>query len=149
MTPDELRAIGRQLYGDRWQTTLSRAVGISDRHMRRMVAGTAPIAPGLAREIRSLSEWPRDEWIVSVVPGGREYVAHLLRPRFVARVVAVDADGLPRPEEEPADVLTGITHSGRDYVLCEIVWTDNPPTGDALLDLFAEANLALDRRDEE
>lgn len=149
MTPDELRHIGRTLYGDRWQTALSRAVGISDRHMRRMVAGTAPIAPGLAREIRSLSEWPRDEWIVSVVPGGREYVSHLLRPRFVARVVAVDSDGLPRPEEEPADVLTGITYSGRDYVLCEIVWIDNPPNTDALLKLFEEAEAALEQRDEE
>ena len=41
MTPSEtLTLVGRSLYGDRWQTDLAGALNVSDRTMRRWVAGT-------------------------------------------------------------------------------------------------------------
>ena len=49
------------------------------------------------------------------------------RPRFIARVVACDDQGLPETSEHPADILTGIIYSGDGYVLAEIVWIDPPP----------------------
>lgn len=58
----------------------------------------------------------RDEWLIGDALGldgkRREYVVHLQPPRFVARVVACDDDGLPEPPERPADILTGMVYTG-------------------------------------
>lgn len=43
---DLLESIGQALYGERWQTGMSRDLEISDRQMRRWVAG-AKIPPGV------------------------------------------------------------------------------------------------------
>lgn len=43
MTYPQLRVVGEALFGPRWQSELARALGISDRHMRRWVqAGEIP-----------------------------------------------------------------------------------------------------------
>lgn len=39
MTPTDLRMIGECLYGELWQSQLARALGISDRTMRRWAIG--------------------------------------------------------------------------------------------------------------
>lgn len=141
MTVDELRAIGLAAFGVEWQSPLARAIGISPRHMRRLAAGTVPIGDGIAADIRRVlgaedradPDWPRDAWIVGDAPvegdtgARREYVVHLKHPRFIARVVAVDDDGLPERREQPADIVTGITYASGDYVIAEIVWIDPPP----------------------
>ncbi len=136
MTIDELRAIGLAAYGVNWQSPLARAIGISPRHMRRLIAGESPITEGIAADIRRAlgatavdPDWPRDKWIIGDAPAEadtkarREYLVHTRRPRFVARVVMVDDDGEP----EPADVITGVVYASEDYVLSEIVWIDPPP----------------------
>lgn len=53
MTPDTLASIGRALYGARWQSDLARALDVSDRQLRRWVAG-ATIPPGVADDCRAL-----------------------------------------------------------------------------------------------
>jgi len=53
-TPDELAATGRALYGDRWQTALAQDLGVSDRTMRRWLAGEFHIPPAVATELRAV-----------------------------------------------------------------------------------------------
>ena len=43
MTPALLRKVGECLYGTRWQSELARALGVTDRTMRRWVNGTHAI----------------------------------------------------------------------------------------------------------
>ena len=58
MTPTELRAAGRLLYGDRWQTPLARALGVNPRTVRGWFSGRRP-SPDPERiraELRQLLE---------------------------------------------------------------------------------------------
>jgi hypothetical protein len=54
LTPADLEKIGRALYGEQWQTPLSRDLGMSDRSLRYLADGTRPIHPQLAAELGSL-----------------------------------------------------------------------------------------------
>ena len=54
MTPDELAAVGRALYGDRWQTQIASDLGVADRTVRRWVANETSIPDGIASDLRSL-----------------------------------------------------------------------------------------------
>jgi hypothetical protein len=51
-----LRDIGEKLYGPRWQTDLSADLSVSDRSMRRWVAGEDPIPRGVWNDLRLLVE---------------------------------------------------------------------------------------------
>lgn len=94
------------------------------------------------------SPFPRDEWVVGDAVTGdgqrREYIVHLQDPRFVARVVEIDGEGLPLPEHEPADITTGITYQAFEgTLLCEIEWWDQPKAGQITMLMEAAAD-ALD-----
>jgi hypothetical protein len=54
MIPDQLAAVGRALYGERWQTSLAADLHIADRTMRRWLAGETSIPHGLKNELRAL-----------------------------------------------------------------------------------------------
>jgi plasmid maintenance system antidote protein VapI len=54
MTADELREIGEELYGPRWQTKLARALPVSPRAVRYWLAGQRGISRPMAKLIRSL-----------------------------------------------------------------------------------------------
>ena len=54
MTPADLAAAGRLLYGDAWQMPLARALGVDRRTVGRWAAGSAPIPGGVADEIAAL-----------------------------------------------------------------------------------------------
>ena len=54
MTPVLLHNVGAALYGPRWQSELARALGVSDRTVRRWAAGTHPIPAGLYLELLRL-----------------------------------------------------------------------------------------------
>lgn len=54
MTLDDLRAAGQALYGPAWQSALSRDLHVSDRTMRRWVAGTHAIPETLRGEVVAL-----------------------------------------------------------------------------------------------
>jgi plasmid maintenance system antidote protein VapI len=56
MTPEELTAIGEQLYGARWKARLARALPVSNRTVRYWVSGKRAIRPVIAARIRSLLE---------------------------------------------------------------------------------------------
>lgn len=49
-----LVAAGEALYGPRWQSDLARDLGVSDRTMRRWVAGANATPPGLVDDLRRL-----------------------------------------------------------------------------------------------
>ena len=54
MTPTQLEQAGAVLFGPRWQTDLARALGVSDRSMRRWANGANPLPDGLRAEILEL-----------------------------------------------------------------------------------------------
>ena len=53
MTSDLLRRIGEALFGPRWQSELTRELGVADRTMRRWVAGEG-IPEGEAADLSHL-----------------------------------------------------------------------------------------------
>lgn len=122
-----------------WQSAIAHRLGVEPRTVRRWLAEDSAPAWVEARFAEwlgatALAPWPRDEWLIGDSLGGdnkrREYVAHLQPPRFVARIVACDDEGLPEASEEPADILTGTVYSSGDYVLAEIVWIDEVAPGE-------------------
>ena len=154
MTADEFTstaiALLRSSVG--WQSAIARRLDVEPRTVRRWLAAGA--IPGWAEtklgEMIGKSEaagaWPRDEWIVGDAPARREYVYHARPPRFLARIVACDADGLPEASEEPADVVSGVVYSSGDYILAEIVWIDEVAPGEIVKWLEAAAQ-AIDSLD--
>lgn len=151
MTADEFTASSIALLRSAvgWQSAIARRLGVEARTVRRWLAdGAAPAwVDGRFAEwlgAMTLAPWPRDEWLIGDAFGGdgkrRAYVSHLQPPRFVARIVVCDGDGLPEPSEEPADILTGTVYSSEDYVLAEIVWIDEVATGEIVKWLEAAAD---------
>ena len=55
MTPDQLRAAGEALYGNRWQRQLSAELGIAERTMRRWLAGRFAIPADVATRIKAIA----------------------------------------------------------------------------------------------
>ena len=132
-----------------WQTAIARRLGVEPRTVRRwLAAGATPewVDEKFAawKGLADLSPWPRDEWMLGdarMVNGGRrEFIAHMQPPRFFARVVAVDDDGIPEPAEQPADTLSGVVYASGDYVLCEVDWVDQPTPGEVAKWLEAAAD---------
>jgi hypothetical protein len=52
--PDELREIGEQLNGPKWQSKLAKALPVSPRAVRYWLSGERLIRPVIAERIRSL-----------------------------------------------------------------------------------------------
>lgn len=139
MTAAEFRAIGIALFNEAegWHSALARKLDISSQTIRRWAKDGPPDhAVVLIYEVLGLfppnKDYPRDEWIVGDgVESDREYIIHLVPPRFSARVVLVESDGTPSPEEGEANTFSGVSFSGPDYTLCEIIWFDPAPKSDA------------------
>ncbi len=55
MTPDRLRSCGEALYGERWQSALATALGVTDRTVRRWVSGENEPPESVVAEIRDLA----------------------------------------------------------------------------------------------
>ena len=154
MTATELRAL--ILASGLTNSEFARRLGLAPRSMRRMLSGETPILPRTEAAICRMlgvgdegqEAGPRDEWIVGEgpPPGRREYLIHTAAPRFIARVVAMDAlTEQPEPDEEPADTMTGVTYAAGDSLICEITWIDPPPSDPtALLTLIDRAADQLD-----
>lgn len=152
MTRDEFTAtaiaILRSAVG--WQTAIGRRLGVEPRTVRRWLA-SGGFPPDIEARLGALigagdiSPWPRDEWVTGDTLGGdgqrREYIVHLQPPRFVARIVAIDDDGEPEVDEEPADIVSGTVYqAGPETVLCEIDWIDDVPPGQRVMWLDAAAD---------
>ncbi|HEX3885562.1 MAG TPA: hypothetical protein VHW66_23115 [Stellaceae bacterium] len=56
MTPNDIAAAGRALYGERWQTSVARDLHVSDRTVRRWLTGEFAIPAEAERGIRSAVE---------------------------------------------------------------------------------------------
>lgn len=68
MNPAHLAQAGAALYGPRWQTDLARALDVSDRTVRRWVAGSDPLPAGVAADLRRLCE-ARRKALADVIEG--------------------------------------------------------------------------------
>jgi hypothetical protein len=55
VTPDELRAIGKALYGERWQTPMAEALPCKTRTIRYWLSGKRKIRPMVEARIRNLA----------------------------------------------------------------------------------------------
>lgn len=88
------------------------------------------------------------EWLIAgdaLEESVREWVIHATPPRFIARIVPTDEDGRAiDPCDADADLISGLTYSFVDGVLCEFEWIDEPPTGDGLLRLMQGAATAIE-----
>ena len=51
-----LESTGMALYGPRWQADLARDMGMSVRHMRRLVSGEAALSDGMIVDLRRIAE---------------------------------------------------------------------------------------------
>lgn len=56
MSSKLLKDAGEALYGARWQREMARALGMSDRHIRRLAAGAADLSPGIATDLWRIAE---------------------------------------------------------------------------------------------
>jgi hypothetical protein len=54
LPPALLRRIGEAFHGPEWQGRLSRDLEVSDRTLRRWVAGEMPVPPGVTAELYSM-----------------------------------------------------------------------------------------------
>lgn len=77
MTTKLLKDAGEALYGPQWQSAIARDLGISDRHIRRMIAGEAELKPGMAMDLWRISlerhddlERVIDRLKMAATPGG-------------------------------------------------------------------------------
>lgn len=61
MTTDLLRRTGEALYGERWQSALARALGVSDRRVRAWAAGEGQPHPERWQDMRRLVEQRSDQ----------------------------------------------------------------------------------------
>ena len=163
MTADEFTttaiALLRSAIG--WQSAIAKRLDVDSRVVRRWLKDgqTPPWVDDTLAELvgaKDISPWPRDEWLIgdAVTANGhrREYVMHLVAPRFVARIVECDDSG-PCPNEEPADTISGTVYviDGDDFgetVLCEVDWIDEVPVGQMVQLLEAAAN-AIDEQAKE
>lgn len=128
-----------------WQTRIAERLGVDSRTVRRWLHARE-VPPWAAKKLAELvgaadlaSPFPRDEWMAGGAVGEdgriRDYVVHLQPPRFVARVVTTDDEGLPYPDDEPADVVSGVRYVALgddegDILLCELAWIDEPDPGE-------------------
>ncbi len=53
MSRDELKAAGRELFGNGWQTRLAEQLGVDGSTVRRWVSGAVPVPNPAAAAIRS------------------------------------------------------------------------------------------------
>lgn len=50
----KLETIGQAMYGPLWQSAVARDLGVADRTVRRWVAGTSSIPPGILGELKAV-----------------------------------------------------------------------------------------------
>jgi hypothetical protein len=54
VTPATLRTVGRELFGERWQTDMSLALGVNSRTIRSWLSGRNVIPEGVQEALRRI-----------------------------------------------------------------------------------------------
>ena len=143
MAPKKFQATACAYLGSalNWEKRIADVLGVSKRAVRRWMDG-AEIPEGIVErlgdliQLRELTPWPRDEWLIGDTPDGYEMIAHLQPPRFVARVVALDD-----PNERAFDDTTGVVYRvDPKTIICEIAWIDEPHENEITQLMEAAAN---------
>lgn len=140
MTPEEFRATGTAIFGERWQTAMARWLGLSDaRSVRRWASGASPVPPQVEQSLRERMSCPEpfplhDAWIFGEgADHGCEYVVHTQPPRFIARIY---------PESELVQGRAWACSSGEQ--IAEFAWIDKAPDGNSFRQLMQACEAALD-----
>jgi len=147
------REAGPQLSSQAFPQRIVNSGGRIERETRR---GAGRSAVGFGASRRRPARRPESALDDLAGRGDGHLVQHLQPPRFTARVVYTDPDGLPLDEEIPADVLSGIVYVADggdpegDVLLCEIAWIDTPDPGEVtpLLEAASDAFEAWDDSDD-
>ena len=140
-----------------WQSAIARELNVNSRTVRRWAKNGPPdkVRDHMLK-IAGIEDdaglaFPRDEWIIGDGPETesgtrREYIIHARPPRFIARIVSMDElTDQPEPDEDPADILTGVSYqNGTETLLCEFQWIDRPPASKQLAALLEAACDAID-----
>lgn len=154
MTAEELRARILAQFGYRGQSRAARALGISDRHMRRLLAGQSPIEDWVVIKLDALSGATKthltsDEWILGEgidSDNARRYVIHTMHPRFIARAVEIDEETeeavAPDNDVDPKSI---VYRANEGLALAELHWIDPAPSGQDLTRMMEAACDALER----
>jgi len=74
MTTAEFRNVGEALYGSRWQRPLARAIGVSDRWVRRLAAGERQVSDHIEFEALKILYSRRNEMTVLATKLGKRLV---------------------------------------------------------------------------
>lgn len=156
MKPEEFAKKAEQIFGGEWgwQSATARILDVGSRRVRAYISGKEPVPEGLARQIAAIhaaiteaggplpidAPAPADsgpDWIIGVEPqvefrdiDGPEYLVHLRRPRFFARIVDEALEGGALGREVYVD---------GDHALV-VTWIDRPNDDDAaaVIDLAFE-----------
>ena len=128
MKPDDLATAGRALYGDRWQTSLAHDLHVSDRTMRRWLAGDSPIPRQIENEVRAVLAERLAE-ISGMIDYDTAPAEHMIRHDRSTAALREDSAGNFAPATVPAAQLHGFLR-GSVVVPPEIDLTD-PVTEDA------------------
>lgn len=136
-----------------WQTAIAEKLGVADRTVRRWIAGEKEIPAWVDERMKGLIQFganvhvARDEWIIGEdVAEGRRYILHTRFPRFLARIVYINAAGEVDLEDYP--VATGGTvfraavyDDGSKEEFREIIFYDSCETDDIAYWLDKAADL--------
>ena len=79
MTPADLAAVGRLLYGGDWQSPMARALGVRLRRLTRWAAAVHRIPPEIGPALAGLLDKRAQEY--AVLPGACRRMARRLRGR--------------------------------------------------------------------
>ena len=140
ITAAEFRSLVFAHYGRRGLSEFARAHGLNRRTASRYASGDLPVPPEVAAALGTPdSRLDMDEWIVGQGTRGigNDYVVHLARPRFVARILEYDS-------RAAADLPPASMYAVKGgYVLSDLRWIDRPPLGGACDELLDRAGLEV------
>jgi len=128
MTRDEFIQNSIALIGTSigWQSEIARRLGISDRHVRRVVSGQSPVTDGLAKDLLNLlgegaPQIIHAKWILGDGSDAREYLIHTHHPRFQCLVVSENQTNYDLSND------AGVQYGSDGYTLAGFLWLDRMP----------------------
>lgn len=128
MTKDEFIQNSVALVGTSvgWQSEIARRLGVSDRYIRHIVAGSRPVNDGIAKDLLDLmgESAPQSihaKWILGDGSDGREYLIHTHHPRFQCIVVPNKKSDYDLSRD------AGVQYGSDGYTLAGFIWLDHMP----------------------
>lgn len=87
----EIAALGRHLYGPRWQTALARQLAVNPRTVRKWARGDLRVSKRCTDLIARLVRQRHTRWLVTKERDYRDLVSGFADPRFRAALLVIGA----------------------------------------------------------